>query len=158
MLALRRRVLCLALVSASTLIAGCGTQMVNPVTGQTERTVMDERAEIAEGRKAHEQVLKEYGRYDNPALQAYVNDIGQKLAARSHRAHLTWTLPFGVLIMFAVFNRFSPSYEEAARDLGASPWRTFRKVTLPLIVPGIVAAALLSFALSMDDYIITDDA
>ena len=40
-------------------------------------------------------------------------------------------------------------------DLGASPWRTFRKVTLPLITPGILAAALLSFALSIDDYIIT---
>lgn len=91
MLALHRRVLCLALVSASTLIAGCGTQVVNPVTGQTERSVMDERSEIAEGRKAHEQVLKEYGRYDNAAVQAYVNDIGQKLAARSHRAHLSWT-------------------------------------------------------------------
>ena len=43
-------------------------------------------------------------------------------------AHLTWTLPFGVLIMFAVFNRFSPSYEEAARDLGASSWQTFLHV------------------------------
>src|SRR5262245_26900891 len=40
-------------------------------------------------------------------------------------AHLTWTLPFGLLIMFAVFNRFDPSYEEAARDLGATPWQTF---------------------------------
>ena len=40
-------------------------------------------------------------------------------------AHLTWTLPFGLLIMFAIFNRFNPAYEEAARDLGASPWQTF---------------------------------
>ena len=40
-------------------------------------------------------------------------------------------------------------------DLGAAPWRTFRRVTLPLIVPGIIAAALLSFALSIDDFIIT---
>ena len=43
-------------------------------------------------------------------------------------AHLTWTLPFGLLIMFAVFNRFNPAYEEAARDLGATPWQTFRHV------------------------------
>ena len=48
-------------------------------------------------------------------------------------AHLTWTLPFGVLIMFAVFNRFTPAYEEAARDLGATPWQTFRHVVLPMI-------------------------
>lgn len=47
-------------------------------------------------------------------------------------AHLTWTLPFGLLIMFAVFNRFNPAYEEAARDLGATPWQTFRHVVLPL--------------------------
>ena len=40
-------------------------------------------------------------------------------------AHLTWTLPFGLLIMFAVFNRFNPAYEEAARDLGATPWQRF---------------------------------
>ena len=45
--------------------------------------------------------------------------------------------------------------EEAAADLGANPWRTFRKVTLPLIAPGVVAAALLTFALSLDDFIIT---
>jgi putative spermidine/putrescine transport system permease protein len=48
-------------------------------------------------------------------------------------AHLTWTLPFGLLIMFAVFNRFDRAYEEAARDLGASPWQTIRHVVLPLI-------------------------
>src|SRR3546814_19565729 len=41
-------------------------------------------------------------------------------------AHLTWTLPFGLLIMFAIFNRFDKSYEEAARDLGASPWQVIR--------------------------------
>jgi spermidine/putrescine transport system permease protein len=51
---------------------------------------------------------------------------------------------------------FDWTVEDAAMDLGASPWRTFRKVTFPLIVPGILAAALLSFALSLDDYIITD--
>ena len=73
------------------LLTACGTPVVNPVTGQAERSVMDEQAEIREGRKAHDQVLKEYGRYDNAALQAYVNNIGQKLAAQSHRAHLTWT-------------------------------------------------------------------
>jgi len=47
-------------------------------------------------------------------------------------AHLTWTLPFGLLIMFAIFNRFDGRLEEAARDLGATPWQTFRHVVLPI--------------------------
>jgi putative spermidine/putrescine transport system permease protein len=67
-------------------------------------------------------------------------------------AHLTWTLPFGVLIMFAVFNRFSPSYEEAARDLGASPWQTFWHVLLPMIAPSLVGVGLFGFSLSYDEF------
>lgn len=67
-------------------------------------------------------------------------------------AHLTWTLPFGVLIMFAVFNRFSPSYEEAARDLGASPWQTFYHVLLPMIAPSLVGVGLFGFSLSYDEF------
>lgn len=67
-------------------------------------------------------------------------------------AHLTWTLPFGVLIMFAVFNRFSPAYEEAARDLGASPWQTFRHVLLPMIAPSLIGVALFGFTLSYDEF------
>ncbi len=66
-------------------------------------------------------------------------------------AHLTWTLPFGLLIMFAVFNRFNPAYEEAARDLGASPWQTFRFVVLPMILPSLVGVALFGFTLSWDE-------
>jgi putative spermidine/putrescine transport system permease protein len=67
-------------------------------------------------------------------------------------AHLTWTLPFGVLIMFAVFNRFDRSLEEAARDLGASPWQAFRHVVLPLIAPSLVGVALFGFSLSYDEF------
>ena len=67
-------------------------------------------------------------------------------------AHLTWTLPFGLLIMFAVFNRFDPSYEEAARDLGATPWQTFRHVVLPLIGPSLVGVGLFGFTLSYDEF------
>jgi putative spermidine/putrescine transport system permease protein len=67
-------------------------------------------------------------------------------------AHLTWTLPFGVLIMLAVFNRFSPAYEEAARDLGASPWQTFRYVVLPMILPMLIGVALFGFTLSYDEF------
>ena len=66
-------------------------------------------------------------------------------------AHLTWTLPFGLLIMFAVFNRFNPAYEEAARDLGATPWQTFRYVILPIIAPSLVGVALFGFTLSWDE-------
>ncbi|QTK81053.1 Inner membrane ABC transporter permease protein ydcV [Agrobacterium tumefaciens] len=67
-------------------------------------------------------------------------------------AHLTWTLPFGVLIMFAVFNRFSPSYEEAARDLGASSWQTFAHVVLPMIAPSLIGVGLFGFTLSYDEF------
>ncbi|HWK45442.1 MAG TPA: ABC transporter permease [Stellaceae bacterium] len=67
-------------------------------------------------------------------------------------AHLTWTLPFGLLIMFAVFNRFNPAYEEAARDLGASPWQVFRYVVLPLIAPSLLGVGLFGFTLSYDEF------
>lgn len=73
-------------------------------------------------------------------------------------AQLTWTLPFGLLIMFAVFNRFDPSYEEAARDLGAGPWRTFREAVLPLIAPALIGVALFGFTLSYDEIARTSQA
>jgi len=66
-------------------------------------------------------------------------------------AHLTWTLPFGLLIMFAVFNRFDPAYEEAARDLGASGFQTVRHVVLPIVAPSLVGVALFGFTLSYDE-------
>jgi len=56
-----------------------------------------------------------------------------------------------VLIMLAVFNRFEKSYEEAARDLGATGWQTFRHVVLPLIIPGLIGVALFAFTLSFDE-------
>ncbi|MGC1504275.1 MAG: ABC transporter permease [Sulfitobacter sp.] len=67
-------------------------------------------------------------------------------------AQLTWTLPFGLLIMFAVFNRFDKSFEEAARDLGASPWQTIRHVVLPIIAPSLIGVALFGFTLSYDEF------
>ena len=67
-------------------------------------------------------------------------------------AHLTWTLPFGVLIMFAVFNRFDRRLEEAALDLGASPWQSLRFVVIPLIAPSLVGVGLFGFSLSYDEY------
>src|ERR1700712_1212114 len=67
-------------------------------------------------------------------------------------AQLTWTLPFGLLIMYAVFNRFNRAWEEAARDLGASPWRVFSDVVLPITAPGVVGIALFGFSLSYDEF------
>jgi len=66
-------------------------------------------------------------------------------------AHLTWTLPFGLLIMLAVFNRFNPSYEEAADDLGAGGWQTVRYIVVPIIAPSLVGVALFGFTLSYDE-------
>lgn len=66
-------------------------------------------------------------------------------------AHLTWTLPFGLLVMFAIFNRFNPAYEEAARDLGATPWQSFRHVVLPIIGPSVIGVGMFGFTLSWDE-------
>ena len=82
-------------------------------------------------------------------LENYTTAMGLYTSALG--AHLTWTLPFGLLIMFAVFNRFSPSYEEAARDLGATPWQAFRHVVLPLIGPSVLGVGMFGFTLSWDE-------
>ncbi len=66
-------------------------------------------------------------------------------------AQLTWTLPFGLLIMFAVLGRFNRAYEEAATDLGATSWQRVREVTLPILLPGIIGVALFGFTLSYDE-------
>ncbi len=71
-------------------------------------------------------------------------------------AHIMFCVSFVALTVKARVRGFDWTLEDASLDLGCSPWRTFRKVTFPLILPGIMAAALLSFALSLDDYIITD--
>ncbi|ABM96325.1 ABC transporter permease [Methylibium petroleiphilum] len=82
-------------------------------------------------------------------LESYTTSLG--LYTSGLGAHLTWTLPFGLLIMFAVFNRFNPAYEEAARDQGATPWQTFRHVVLPLIGPSVVGIGMFGFTLSWDE-------
>src|SRR6266481_2941569 len=66
-------------------------------------------------------------------------------------AQLTWTLPFGLLICFAIFNRFDRRYEEAARDQGATPWQSFAYVVLPIIAPSVVGIGLFGFTLSWDE-------
>lgn len=70
-------------------------------------------------------------------------------------AHIAFEVSFIAMTVRARVRGFDWTLEDASMDLGASPTRTFFKVTLPLIVPGIVAAAMLSFALSLDDFIIT---
>src|SRR5256884_1971960 len=67
-------------------------------------------------------------------------------------AHLTWTLPFGLLIMFAVFNRFDRRYEEASRDLGATSWQTVRHVIVPILLPSLIGVGLFGFTLSYDEF------
>jgi putative spermidine/putrescine transport system permease protein len=67
-------------------------------------------------------------------------------------AHLSWALPFGLLIMFAVLGRLNPSYEEAAYDLGASRWQTLKDVVVPIVFPGMIAVALFGFTLSYDEF------
>jgi len=78
---------------AAALVAACATATVtNPVTGRAERTVMDEATEIAEGKKAHEQVVAEYGgALAKPRVQTYVDELGQRIAKHSHRSTLRWT-------------------------------------------------------------------
>lgn len=70
-------------------------------------------------------------------------------------AHIMFSVSFVALTVKARIRGFDWTLEDAAMDLGAPPFRTFRKVTFPLVLPGIVAAGLLSFSLSIDDYIIT---
>lgn len=67
-------------------------------------------------------------------------------------AHLTWTLPFGLLIMFAVLSRFNPQIEEAARDQGASEVQILRYIVIPILMPGMIAVALFGFTLSYDEF------
>ena len=70
-------------------------------------------------------------------------------------AHITFQIPFVAIVVRSRLAGMDPALEEAARDLGAGTWQTFRHVTLPLIAPGIVAGALLAFTLSLDDFVVS---
>ena len=93
-------------------------------------------------------------------MQSQLENFGTSLGLYTSAlgAHLTWTLPFGLLIMFAVFNRFNPAYEEAAQDLGATPWQTFKHVVFPLIAPSVVGVGMFGFTLSWDEIARTSQA
>jgi putative spermidine/putrescine transport system permease protein len=66
--------------------------------------------------------------------------------------HVVYTFPFAFLVMLAILNRFDSSVEEASWSLGVSPAKTFRKVTFPLIFPGVLSAMLFAFTLSYDEF------
>jgi spermidine/putrescine transport system permease protein len=70
-------------------------------------------------------------------------------------AHVVFSVSYVAIVVRARLAGSDPALEEAARDLGAGPWETFRRVTLPLALPGIAAGALLAATLSLDDYVIT---
>jgi spermidine/putrescine transport system permease protein len=70
-------------------------------------------------------------------------------------AHVAFSIAFVVIVVNSRLKNFDPMLEEAALDLGASEWQAWRRVTLPSILPGVVAAALLAFTVSIDDYVIT---
>lgn len=70
-------------------------------------------------------------------------------------AHISFSLAYVVIVILARLRTFDPSLEEAALDLGANEWQVFWHVTVPMLLPGIVAAALLCFTVSFDDYVIT---
>ena len=70
-------------------------------------------------------------------------------------AHVAFNISFVAIVVRARLADMSSTLEEAASDLGANEWQTFRRVTLPLLMPGIVSGALLAFTLSLDDFVIT---
>jgi predicted Zn-dependent protease len=83
-----RALLFAAAVAASLAAGGCAT---NPVTGKSDVVTMSVAQEVELGRKMHPQILREYGRYEDPALQAYVSELGQRIVAKSHRPDLQYT-------------------------------------------------------------------
>jgi spermidine/putrescine transport system permease protein len=90
----------------------------------------------------------------SPALGAMGIDFGLGLTTVVI-AHVTFCIGFVAIIVRARLAGMDESIFEAARDLGATPWQTFRLVTLPLIMPGVIAGALMAFTLSIDDFVIT---
>jgi spermidine/putrescine transport system permease protein len=90
------------------------------------------------------------------ALLTFFGVVEMRLSLRTVViAHVVFSVSYVAIVVRARLSGLDPSLEEAARDLGAGPFETFRRVTLPLILPGIVASALLVFTLSIDDYVVT---
>jgi ABC-type Fe3+ transport system permease subunit len=95
----------------------------------------------------------------NQALFPFLqNALGLKATTGLHTitiSHIAFDIPFVYIIVRARLADFDRSLEEAAADLGADEWQTFKRVTLPLLMPGIIGGALMAFTLSLDDYLIT---
>ena len=95
----------------------------------------------------------------NQALFPLINNLlGLRLTTGLHTitlSHIAFDIPFVYVIVRARLADFDRTLEEAAADLGADEWQTFKRVTLPLLMPGIIGGALLAFTLSLDDYLIT---
>ena len=90
------------------------------------------------------------------ATAAFFGFAGIALGAGTVIAtHVAFSISYVVFVVRARISGVDPSLEEAAMDLGATPWQTFLRVTLPMILPGVVSAALLVFTISLDDYLIT---
>src|SRR2546422_708694 len=69
--------------------------------------------------------------------------------------HAAFNLPVVMVMVRARLRKLDPGLEEAARDLGATPWQAFQRVTLPLLMPAMIGAALMAFTISFDDFILT---
>jgi len=90
------------------------------------------------------------------ALLSFFGAAGLRLSlATVSIAHVVFSVSYAAIVVAARLSGLDPALEEASADLGAGPWETFRRVTLPLALPGVFAAALLVFTLSLDDYVIT---
>jgi putative spermidine/putrescine transport system permease protein len=86
------------------------------------------------------------------ALVANILGIDRNWWSTAFVLHVVYTFPFAFLVMLAIFNRFDSAVEEAAWSLGVSPIKAFRKVTFPLIFPGVLSAMLFAFTLSYDEF------
>ena len=95
----------------------------------------------------------------NQALFPFLQDVfGMRVTTGLHTitiSHIAFDIPFVYIIVRARLADFDRTLEEAAADLGADEWQTFNRVTLPLLMPGIIGGALMAFTLSLDDYLIT---
>ncbi|NJN44739.1 MAG: ABC transporter permease [Anaerolineae bacterium] len=95
----------------------------------------------------------------NQALFPFLQSVfGLRLSTGLHTitlSHIAFDIPFVYVIVRARLADFDRTLEEAAQDLGADEWKTFQRITLPLLMPGIIGGALLAFTLSLDDYLIT---
>ncbi|NTW12700.1 MAG: ABC transporter permease [Anaerolineales bacterium] len=95
----------------------------------------------------------------NQALFPFLQNVfGIKASTGLHTitiSHIAFDIPFVYVIVRARLADFDRTLEEAAADLGADEWQTFKRVTLPLLMPGIIGGALMAFTLSLDDYLIT---